>query len=253
MSIRALIFDVDGTLAETEDYHRRAFNQAFAEAGMDWVWSRETYGGLLKVAGGRERVEANAAAIGQSGIDAAALHRRKTEIYKSFMRPGEIELRPGVERIIKAARCRGLRLAIATTTSRSNVDGLLATTLGPDSIGWFASIRSGEDVAAKKPDPEVYLKVLDDLGLAPRDCVAFEDSANGIGATSAVGLVTVVTPSIYTADDDFTGATVLLRNLDEPFSTALFKPRTSLSDLSPDMDELIMGTRSPAPGRTPFN
>jgi len=102
-------------------------------------------------------------------------------------------------------------------------------------------------VAAKKPNPEVYLKVLDDLGLTPQDCVAFEDSANGIGATSAVGLVTIVTPSIYTADDDFTGATVLLRNLDEPFSTALFKPRTSLSDLSLDMAELIMGARSPSP------
>lgn len=241
MPIRALIFDVDGTLAETEDYHRRAFNQAFAEASMDWVWSRETYAGLLKVAGGRERVEANASATGGTGIDAAALHRRKTEIYQTFMRPGEIKLRPGVERIITAARARGLQLAIATTTSRPNVEGLLATTLGADAIGWFASIRSGEDVSVKKPDPEVYLRVLDDLGLAPRDCIAFEDSANGLGATSAAGIATVVTPSIYTAGDDFTGATVLLRNLDEPYSTALFKPRTSLSDLSRDAADLIMG------------
>ena len=216
MPARALIFDVDGTLAETEEIHRAAFNEAFAEAGLDWVWTEELYARLLNVTGGRERIAAYVDEIRGMPVDIPALHRRKTDIYNERIRAGGIALRPGVERLIREARARRLSLAIATTTSRPNVSSLIAATLGEGAIGWFASIRTGEDVAPKKPDPEVFRLVLADIGMDGADCVAFEDSANGLRAALAASIPTIVTPSIYTCGEDFAGASLVLRNLDEP-------------------------------------
>jgi HAD superfamily hydrolase (TIGR01509 family) len=216
MPVRALIFDVDGTLAETEEIHRAAFNQAFAEAGLGWVWTEELYARLLKVTGGQERIAAYVQEFGCPPVDAPALHRRKTEIYNERIRCGNVALRPGVERLMRQARERGLALAIATTTSRPNVISLVAATLGESAVAWFASIRTGEDVARKKPAPEVFNLALADLGLAAADCVAFEDSANGLKAALAAGIPTIITPSIYTLGEDFSGAALVLRDLDEP-------------------------------------
>ena len=145
----------------------------------------------------------------------AALHARKTAIYTEGVKAGTIELRPGVAALLAHARREGLQLAIATTTSRANVTPLLEATLGPASILWFASIRTGEDVAAKKPDPEVYHLVLSDLRLPATDCLAFEDSANGLAAARSAGLRTVVAPSVYSADDDFTGADLVVNTLEQ--------------------------------------
>ena len=221
MALRALIFDVDGTLAETEEIHRAAFNRAFAEAGLGWLWTPALYARLLKVTGGRERIAAYAQEIGATGIDIPALHRRKTEIYNEQIRSGGIALRPGIARLIEEARLGGLRLAVATTTSRPNVASLIAATLGPAALDGFASLRTGEDVARKKPDPEVYRLALADLGLAPAECLAFEDSANGLKAACAAGIRAVVTPSLYTAEEDFTGAALLLPSLADMRLSAL--------------------------------
>lgn len=210
--IRAIVFDVDGTLAETEELHRRAFNETFAEFGLDWVWDRPLYGRLLAMTGGRERILAYASSRGES-VDAAPMHRRKTDIYNRAIRDGGVQLRPGVASLIDRARTDGLRLAIGTTTSRPNVVSLLDATLGPGSAGLFSSIRTGEDVASKKPDPEVYALVLADLGLGGADCLCIEDSGNGLRAALAAGMRTVVTPSLYSADDDFTGAHLILSSL----------------------------------------
>jgi HAD superfamily hydrolase (TIGR01509 family) len=174
------------------------------------------YARLLKVTGGRERIAACGDEIGSSPGDIPALHRRKTDIYNERIRSGGIALRPGVERLIRTAREHDLPLAIATTTSRPNVISLVAATLGKSAVGWFASIRTGEDVLRKKPDPEVFNLVLADLGLAAADCVAFEDSANGLKAALAAGIPTIVTPSIYTQAEDFAAAALVLRDLDEP-------------------------------------
>jgi HAD superfamily hydrolase (TIGR01509 family) len=213
VTVRALVFDVDGTLAETEEIHRASFNQAFAEHGLGWSWDRGLYRDLLRTTGGRERILEYARRVG-ADLDARSLHARKTAIYAESIQTGQVALRPGVAALIAHGRRENLRLAIATTTSRPNVAALLEATLGRESVRWFASIRTGEDVAAKKPDPEVYRLVLSDLGLSAADCVAFEDSGNGLVAARAAGLRTVVAPSIYSAEDDFTGADLVVDTLE---------------------------------------
>lgn len=212
--IRALVFDVDGTMAETEELHRSAFNQAFAEAGLSWRWDRDLYKDLLHVTGGRERILAYGGRIGQT-VDAAALHRRKTEIYNALLRDGGISLRPGIALLIERARLEGLALAIGTTTSRPNVLSLLDATLGIGAARLFSSIRTGEDVASKKPDPEVYHLVLADLGLPGDHCLCVEDSRNGLLAARAAGLRTLITPSLYSEGEDFSGADIVMRTRED--------------------------------------
>ncbi|MBW7852080.1 MAG: HAD-IA family hydrolase [Rhodospirillales bacterium] len=217
MTLRAIIFDVDGTLAETEEAHRHAFNEAFRDAGLDWRWDRDLYAELLAVAGGRERLRHYIARhrpdANLQESDIARLHHAKTAIYQGFITEGRIELRPGVEQILRTARKGGLRLAIATTTTRGNVLGLLAATLGTDSARWFEVIGAGEDSPAKKPDPGVYRHVVAALDMAPFDCLAIEDSAIGLAAASGAGIPTLVAPSVYTRGETFTGAAAVVEDL----------------------------------------
>jgi beta-phosphoglucomutase-like phosphatase (HAD superfamily) len=222
--LRALLFDVDGTLAETErDGHRVAFNQAFARAGLDWHWSVELYGELLEVTGGRERI-AHYVAVHQPalplGVDLEilirALHEDKTRIYTRSVAEHAVALRPGVARLLAEARAQGLLLAIATTTSPANVIALLGNTLGGDSPAWFACIAAGDVVPAKKPAPDIYRLALDQLGLPASACLAFEDSRNGLLSANAAGLRTLVTVSEYTRQQRFDEALLVLDHLGEP-------------------------------------
>ncbi|TCD13396.1 HAD-IA family hydrolase [Oricola cellulosilytica] len=240
MALRAVIFDVDGTLAETEELHRLAFNRTFEEAGLPWVWGRELYGRLLKVTGGRERLEVYADETGSEAVDAAKLHRRKTEIYGAFMTRGNVDLRPGIERIMRDSLSRGIKLAIATTTSRPNVYRLFEATVGLDLLSEFHSIRTGEDVTHKKPDPEVFALSLKDLGMSADECVVFEDSENGLRAAKALGIPTVATPSIYTACDDFSLADVVVPHSDEPFSYRRMLADEGGSDIPSDLRRLLL-------------
>ncbi len=222
--LEALIFDVDGTLADTErDGHRVAFNQAFAEAGLDWDWSVELYGELLQVTGGKERIRLyvekflDGFELDEDIADfAATLHKRKTHFYLELLQSGAIPLRPGVERLINEAREAGLRLAIATTTTPANVTYLLTATLGEASIDWFEVIAAGDIVPAKKPAPDIYDWALQQMKLPPESCLAFEDSLNGIKSSLAANLKTLVTVNGYTKDDDFSGAALVLDQYGEP-------------------------------------
>ncbi len=220
-ALRALVWDVDGTLAETEhDGHRVAFNQAFAEQGLDWHWDEPLYHRLLAVTGGKERLrhwwqlhDPAAAARPDTGDRIARLHARKTAIYGDLVARGRVQLRPGVERLLRAARGEGLVLAIATTTMPDNVTALLTATLGADSLGWFACVGAGDVVPAKKPAPDVYQWVLGQLGLDAAEALALEDSWPGASAAVAAGLPTVVTRSRYTRTDRLPDSRLLRADL----------------------------------------
>ena len=207
----ALIFDVDGTLAETEEAHRKAFNTAFAEAGLDWCWYRTLYKELLRVTGGKERIRAfdasqNGASPQLSDREIAELHQAKTRLYAELVTNGGCSLRPGIHALLSAARKRAQPLAIATTTSRDNIDALLTVSLGKDWAQWFVAIVAGDEVRNKKPAPDVYLKVLSQLDLPGSQCLAIEDSGNGLASASAAGIPVLISRSAYFSDDDFSGA-----------------------------------------------
>lgn len=203
--LRALLWDVDGTVAETErDGHRVAFNQAFEQAGLPWQWEVEPYGRLLEVTGGRERLLADMAR--RPGAPprpedrealARHLHGLKNERYARLVASGGIGARPGVLEVMRAARSAGLRQAIVTTTSRSNVQALFERLLGADWQAMFDAVCCGEDTQRKKPDPEVYHLALRSLGLAPAEALAIEDSSPGARAAAAAGVPLLLRPSVY--------------------------------------------------------
>lgn len=221
-ALQALIFDVDGTLADTESAHRAAFNQAFAETGKAWVWDEALYTELLEVSGGKERilhywrqVQPDLKDINGAGVrdTVERLHALKTAAYERAVQGGAVQLRPGVLRLIESASQDGLQLAIATTTSPVNIMALLRSAIGPDWRQYFTVIEDASTAPVKKPHPQVYLQTLQRLKLPATACLAFEDSANGLKAALGAGLVTVITPNSFTAHHDFTGAFRILPSL----------------------------------------
>jgi HAD superfamily hydrolase (TIGR01509 family) len=220
MKLKALIFDVDGTLADTEEAHRSAFNEAFRQLGLDWKWSRPTYAHLLLTTGGKERlivhIDSLRLAPGERRVlmnRVAVIHGEKTRIYTRRVLAGQAPLRDGVARLIDEAREARVLLAIASTTTYANIEALLRTHWGLDAMRRFAVIGAGDTVRNKKPSPDIYEFVLQRLDLSVDECVAFEDSRNGLEAAKAAGLYTVVTPSYWTRTDDFSSADLVLPSL----------------------------------------
>lgn len=227
---RALLFDVDGTLADTErDGHRVAFNLAFADAGLAWEWDHALYGELLAVTGGGARIRHYVETYlpdfripgSQAGVDSpqmdefiASLHKSKTAHYTSLVKERGLPLRPGVRRLMNEAQAAGVPMAIATTTTRANVDALLDRN-GLDQ-GMFKVIGAADVVPVLKPAPDVFLYALEHLGLPAAECLAVEDSNNGLRASVGAGLPTLVTVNDYTRDQDFGDAVLVVDGLGEP-------------------------------------
>jgi beta-phosphoglucomutase-like phosphatase (HAD superfamily) len=223
-ALQALIFDVDGTLADTESAHMAAFNHAFAEMGMDWVWTQEMYLNLLDVSGGKERIlhywkqvnpdiKALNAQDLQDRID--RIHALKTAAYENAVNNGAVSLRPGVLKLMDEALSAGLQLSIATTTSPVNIAALLRHAIGADWRLNFTAIGDASTAPIKKPHPQVYLQMLAALQLPAAQCLAFEDSNNGLRAATAAGLATIITPNPFTLHHDFTGALRVVPDLSQ--------------------------------------
>jgi HAD superfamily hydrolase (TIGR01509 family) len=235
---RAIIFDVDGTLAETEELHRRAFNETFEYFSLGWHWDVRLYRELLQVTGGKERIRHYMHLRKERGMERldasddgaiAELHRFKTARFTTLIAEGACSLRPGIVDLIRTSVDRHQHLAIATTTSRENVEALCAATMGSEGIKGFHAIVCGDNVARKKPASDVYLKALELLGRRPGECLAIEDSRNGLMAAVGAGIPVVITRSLYFGDEDFSGALAVVDNLGELEDFRLPANRLSLS------------------------
>jgi len=220
MKPQALIFDVDGTLADTEEVHRLSFNAAFRRLELGWHWDRSEYRRLLRTAGGKERL---AAFIGERFARdeerepllarVPDIHAEKTRLFGAAMRAGAVTARPGVLPLLSESRAAGLGLAIASTTSHQNVEVLLESIFGRRKAPSFDVIACGDAVPRKKPAPDVYLLALERLGVVPGNAIAFEDSELGLRSAHAAGVWTVVTPTLWTKEDDFGRAGLVLASL----------------------------------------
>lgn len=220
--LRALIFDVDGTLADTESVHRLAFNLAFADEGLDWEWDEPLYVRLLDVSGGKERMDEYWCRVRGDGADIdeaeraerlLRLHQRKTQHYERLVSEGKVTWRPGVLALFDEAARAGLTLAIATTTSPANIEALLGSALGPNWRKRFAVVEDAVTAPQKKPHPQVYTQAVKGLGLNAAQCLAFEDSFNGVQAACAAQVPVLVTPNAFTAHHAFTGALRVIADL----------------------------------------
>lgn len=220
--LKALVFDVDGTLADTELAHLAAFNAAFEQEGLPWLWDVPLYTELLDVSGGKERIKHYWRQVQPDLkiIDNAAfvetvqrIHDQKTAVYERMVNDGAVQLRPGVLKLIEQAHDAGLQLAIATTTSPVNISALLRGSLGPDWAQFFVVIEDASTAPRKKPHPQVYLQTLNRLKLPATDCVAIEDSANGLRSAMTAGLQTIITKNSFTEHHDFSGALAVLPDL----------------------------------------
>ena len=237
MTLRGILFDLDGTLADTEQLgHRPAYNRAFRKLGLSFRWGPKLYRKLLRQPGGQERLlhylkryepdlgEHKAAAEADAGAWVRTVHDLKSRYFRRLVRRGHVPLRPGVARLLLETRASGLKVAIVTSASRATLKPVLRHTLGAAHVQDIDVIVCGEDVEQKKPAPDLYLLALARLDLAPRECVAIEDSAMGLASAAAAGIPTVITTNANTAHEDFSRALLVLDTLGEPGA-----PATALS------------------------
>ncbi len=221
-TIRALFFDQDGVIVDTErDGHRVAFNQTFREFGFDVNWDIDTYQQLLKIAGGKERARHYLHTVGFGKSIAPAdeddliksMHERKTELFVDLIREGRLPLRPGVHRLMREAMDEEMVLGICTTSNERAANALVQSMLGDIR---FDFVLAGDIVPAKKPAPDIYFLALERAHLDPENCVVIEDSFNGVIAAKSAALNVIATTSAYTVDDDLTGADIVLSCLGDP-------------------------------------
>ena len=221
--LQGVIFDVDGTLADTEEIHRQAFNLAFEQFELDWDWTPSLYEELLRISGGRERItyygedlRENFQSEKEFQNYVLTVHGVKTEIYRDLLHSGAVKLRPGVERLLEECRQENLIMGIATSSKYANLKVLLDQNLGSEWPEWFHAIKTCDTVDEKKPSPAVYLAVLEELPLPTRRCVAFEDTKNGMLSATSAGLCTIITTHFFTRHHHFPKASLVIDQLGEP-------------------------------------
>jgi beta-phosphoglucomutase-like phosphatase (HAD superfamily) len=221
--LQALLFDVDGTIADTEELHRQSFNHAFLRSNLKWTWSPAFYAELLGISGGHDRIAHYIDGLDEPAGEKARLrqlipHIHQTKTYEFGMRleEGSVQPRPGVVRLIEEAAAAGLKIGFASTSAWVNVSALLSATFGPSMRFEVGAIANADMVPKKKPDPAVYELLMRMLRVPAEACVAFEDSANGVAAARAAGVFVVATPSQWTAGQDFSQADLALPMLGDP-------------------------------------
>ena len=256
----ALLFDCDGVLADTERFgHLPAFNQTFAEFGIPVEWTDDDYADKVLIGGGKERmaslltpefVAANGLPTDASGQREmlAEWHRRKSAIYTDLVTAGALPARPGIARLVGAASAAGFTLAVASTSAEASVRAVLVHAVGAERAAEF-QIFAGDVVAAKKPAPDIYLLALDRLGVSAEEAVVVEDSSNGLRASLAAGIRTIVTVSSYTLDEDFRGASLVVSSLGDPDDplTVLAAPAGVTPDRTLDLDDVVALLATPTP------
>jgi len=219
--LKALLFGAIGTLAETSDMQRRAFNAAFKEEGLDWRWDEALYRNLLEVSGGKNRIrhysqehDADNETVSEDKI--TALHSRKTELYNEMLAQGELKLRPGVARLIAEAKAQGIKLGLASATSKNNIDAIAGAAVDTLKLEDFSAVMNADKVKEGKPAPDVYETCLKELGVDAADAVAIEDTTISVQSAKNAGLVCVATPGKYTSAQDFSHADAVVGHLGEP-------------------------------------
>lgn len=223
MTLEALVFDLDGTFVDTDELHRRAFNQAFLEFDLGFDWTPELYEKLLAVSGGADRIrhfidEASLSQEQKRALHAVipAVHREKTRIYGELLSDNTVKLRSGVRRLMDEARKNNLKIGVVATSASANMQPLILSVLGREGASDIRAFVSADRVAQKKPAPDIYALAASMLGVSPENCVAFEDSTNGVLAAKAAGFFTIATPSRWTRAQDFSRADICLSGLGDP-------------------------------------
>ena len=223
MEIQALIFDVDGTVAETADLHRAAFNRAFEEHGLNWHWDREIFSQLFPVEFSLPKLRLFSVATRRSGqghvpshSELAKIAKRKAQIYCKSVRDGAAHLRPGVARLMQEALHEGLSIGAVSTSTRTETQSLLVAILGFHNMGWITSLRTAEDARVPAAERSLYQAVLDDFGIKGHRAIAIDDSAVGTAAASRIGIPVLATPSMYTASNRFESAALTISDLGQP-------------------------------------
>lgn len=221
--MKALLFGSIGTLLETSEIQREAFNRCFADNGLDWHWSRSDYQEMLAVSGGRRRVQKEADRRGES-VDANALHHKKTEIFQTMMREGSANPRSGVVESIQMARKKGVRLGLVTSTSPENVNAILSSLGESVRRSNFDVIVDIDQCDEPKPNPDCYQVALKTLDVSASDCLAIEDNVDGVVAAHRAGIICIATPGANTSDHDYGLANEVTSDLAESVRKRLSYP-----------------------------
>ncbi|MEM7349226.1 MAG: HAD family hydrolase [Acidobacteriota bacterium] len=220
MNVTALVFGSLGTLTETSALHRQAFNETFAEEGLDWYWDEPTYRNLLDHVGGVNRIQTYAAGrADQAPIDAtwaAALHARKTERYAKLVRSTELSLRPGVERLLREAEAAGIKRGLATGTSLDNIEASLDAVGNLISLTDFDAYTTRDVIEHAKPSPAAHRRCVGLLAVESDGVLAIEDSADGVASAADAGLAVVATPGRFVSDQSFDRADLVMSDLGAP-------------------------------------